>query len=395
MLLVMVGLLFYMRAGHIKATGIIFLTFTWVLITLAIPSGGGIRGATLMIYPTIILMAGMLLGGRAIVGYTLASLVAGSVFFTLELNEMIELNLNALAINRIYTSIVPNIIAVAALVFLYDRGFKQMLNRTQAVTAQQNAVLDSAAMGITFLVDRKFVWVNQRMEEIFGYTSAELESQTSEILYPSRQDYVELGEEAYPILAQGERYYAERQMKRKDGSLFWCTFAGRAINADDPGEGAIWMLEDITWRKETEKEHERLQQEVIEAQQLTLKELSTPIIPIMDQVIVMPLVGSIDTMRARDITRSLLAGISEHQARVVILDITGVAVVDTGVANHLNKTIQAAQLKGAKTIVTGISDAVAESIVDLGIDWSNITTLSDLQTGLVTALNSMGIKLSQ
>jgi rsbT co-antagonist protein RsbR len=69
--------------------------------------------------------------------------------------------------------------------------------------------------------------------------------------------------------------------------------------------------------------------------------------------------------------------------------------MDTGIVNHLNKTIQAARLKGAQTIVTGISDAVAESIVDLGIDWSGITTLSDLQTGLLVALDSLGVRLTQ
>jgi rsbT co-antagonist protein RsbR len=91
----------------------------------------------------------------------------------------------------------------------------------------------------------------------------------------------------------------------------------------------------------------------------------------------------------------LLAGIGEHRAKVVILDVTGVSLMDTGIVNHLNKTIQAARLKGAQTIVTGISDAVAESIVDLGIDWSDITTLSDLQTGLVVALQSLGVQLQK
>ena len=142
-------------------------------------------------------------------------------------------------------------------------------------------------------------------------------------------------------------------------------------------------------------ERERMQQEIIEAQRHTLRELSTPIIPVMERIIVMPLVGSIDSMRARDITRVLLAGIRKHRAKVVILDITGVSIVDTGVANHLNKTIQAARLKGARTIITGISDAVAETIVDLGIDWSGIETVADLQTGLITALESLGIALMQ
>jgi rsbT co-antagonist protein RsbR len=141
-------------------------------------------------------------------------------------------------------------------------------------------------------------------------------------------------------------------------------------------------------------ERERLQQEVIEAQKRAIQELSTPVIPVMERILVMPLIGSIDTMRARDITRRLLAGIREHRAKAVILDITGVPIVDSGVADHLNKTIQAARLKGARTIVTGISDAVAETIVDLGIDWGSVETLSDLQTGLRIALAKMGQRIA-
>ncbi|MBN1218897.1 MAG: STAS domain-containing protein [Anaerolineae bacterium] len=142
-------------------------------------------------------------------------------------------------------------------------------------------------------------------------------------------------------------------------------------------------------------EQATLQQQIIEAQQHALKELSTPIIPVMDNVIVMPLIGSIDSLRARDITRTLLTGITQHRAKVVILDVTGVSLMDTGIVNHLNKTIQAARLKGAQTIVTGMSDAVAEAIVDLGIDWSGVTTLSDLQTGLLAALDSLGFRLNK
>ena len=138
--------------------------------------------------------------------------------------------------------------------------------------------------------------------------------------------------------------------------------------------------------KREQEESARLQQEVIEAQQRAIQELSTPIIPVLEGVIVMPLIGSIDTTRARDVTRSLLAGIREHKAKVVILDITGVPIVDSGVAAYLNKTVQAARLKGARTIVTGISEAIAETIVDLGIDWSGIETLRDLQTGLRAVL---------
>jgi anti-anti-sigma regulatory factor len=165
---------------------------------------------------------------------------------------------------------------------------------------------------------------------------------------------------------------------------------------------ALGQLErEISERERAQEEGVLLQQQVIEAQQQAIKELSTPVIPIMEApdrsggVIAMPLVGSIDSLRARDITRSLLAGISQYRAKVVILDITGVPVVDSGIANHLNKSVQAARLKGARVIVTGISDAVAETIVELGIDWSRIETLSDLQTGLVTALGGLGLRLER
>ncbi|MFL7794507.1 MAG: substrate-binding domain-containing protein [Anaerolineae bacterium] len=147
------------------------------------------------------------------------------------------------------------------------------------------------------------------------------------------------------------------------------------------------LEQEVEERERAQAESLRLQQEVIEAQQRAIRELSTPIIPVLEGVIVMPLIGSIDTLRARDVTRSLLRGIREHRAKVVILDITGVPIVDSGVAAYLNKTIQAARLRGARTIVTGVSDAVAETVVDLGIDWSDVETLRDLRTGLRAALS--------
>jgi anti-anti-sigma regulatory factor/HAMP domain-containing protein len=153
------------------------------------------------------------------------------------------------------------------------------------------------------------------------------------------------------------------------------------------------LQREIAERERAQEESMRLQQEVIEAQKHALQELSTPIIPVMERVIVITLIGHIDSARARDITRSLLAGIREHRAKVVILDITGVPIVDSGVADHLNKTIQAARLKGAETIVTGISDAVAETIVDLGIDWSGVEISGNLQTALRAALAKMGQRI--
>ncbi len=160
-------------------------------------------------------------------------------------------------------------------------------------------------------------------------------------------------------------------------------------------------------REESEAERERLlaeqtvlQQQVIEAQRQALRELSSPIIPVMDQILAMPLIGSLDASRAKEIMRTVLQGIDVHRARVIILDVTGVPVMDTGIIGHLNKTIQAARLKGVYVIVTGISDAVAESIVDgdeasHGMAWEDVQTLANLQMGLRAALGRMGIVLQQ
>jgi PAS domain S-box-containing protein len=211
-------------------------------------------------------------------------------------------------------------------------------------------------------------------------------------LFPFLPDSVR--QEYQQVFTTGERIILEDSTIIEEQERFTETRKIPVFD-DDTVVRVITILHDITERKQAETKRGQMQQDIIEAQQRALQELSTPIIPIVDQIVVMPLIGSVDTMRARDITRALLTGISQYRAKVVILDVTGVPIVDSGVANHLNKTIQAARLKGARTIVTGISDAVAETIVDLGINWGEITTLSNLQTGLIAALGSLGIRLER
>ena len=208
------------------------------------------------------------------------------------------------------------------------------------------------------------------------------------------EDAQRVAEEGIPMAMKKGEWRGENRLMHRDGHLIPVDQTIFPVyNKHGEIQTMATIMIDITDRKRDEEERKRLQQEIIEAQRMALQELSTPIIPVMDRIIVMPLVGSIDTMRARDIMRALLEGISEHRASYVILDVTGVPIMDTGIVNHINKTIQAAQLKGARTIVTGISDAVAEAVVDLGIDWSAVETLSDLRTGLIVALNRMGIEL--
>jgi rsbT co-antagonist protein RsbR len=124
---------------------------------------------------------------------------------------------------------------------------------------------------------------------------------------------------------------------------------------------------------------------VIKEQQQAMLALSTPVLQIRDQILVLPLIGTIDSARAAQIVEQLLNSIVDTQASVVILDITGVPVIDTAVANHLIKTIQAAKMLGADTIITGISPANAQTLVTLGVDLSMMTTRGSLRSGVKLA----------
>jgi rsbT co-antagonist protein RsbR len=151
-------------------------------------------------------------------------------------------------------------------------------------------------------------------------------------------------------------------------------------------ERALWVARDVTAEQRAQAELAELQEQIITAQQAALRELSTPIIPLSKGVIAMPLIGAIDSARAQQVLESLLTGVADHGARAAILDITGVQVVDTQVANVLLRAAQAVKLLGARVIITGIRPEVAQTLVGLGLDLGDITTLATLQSGIAHAL---------
>jgi len=128
--------------------------------------------------------------------------------------------------------------------------------------------------------------------------------------------------------------------------------------------------------------------------QAAIRELSTPVIRVYSRVLLLPLVGTVDSHRAHQIMETLLTRVVDEQARVVIVDIAGVPVVDTRVADHLLKTTEAVRLVGAETIVTGISAQVARTIVQLGVDISAMHTRSRLGDGIEVALAMVGKSIS-
>jgi len=132
---------------------------------------------------------------------------------------------------------------------------------------------------------------------------------------------------------------------------------------------------------------------IIRQQHEAIRELSTPVLQIRERLLLLPIIGVIDTHRARLVTEGLLQAIRSNRAKVVVMDVTGVATIDSKVANHLLQTVTAARLMGAHVIVTGLSADVAQSLVALGIELSKVNTVGDLQGGLEEAEQLLGYRV--
>jgi rsbT co-antagonist protein RsbR len=175
--------------------------------------------------------------------------------------------------------------------------------------------------------------------------------------------------------------------RRRDGSTFMAQSSLYAILDPNGRPQAITgIMHDITAQLQAEQERLALQEQIIQGQQAALRELSTPLIPLADGLVAMPLVGSIDSARAQQVIEALLEGVTAHHADTAIIDITGVAVVDTQVANALIRAAQAVRLLGARVILTGIRPEVAQTLVGIGLSLGAIVTRSTLQSGIAYAL---------
>lgn len=129
---------------------------------------------------------------------------------------------------------------------------------------------------------------------------------------------------------------------------------------------------------------------IIGQQQEAIRELSTPVLPVRERLLILPIIGIIDPQRARQLTEQLLDGIRRNRAKVVVMDLTGVPSVDAAVANHLVQTVEAARLVGADVIVTGLSSGLAQTLVTIGVDLGRIFTVGDLQGGIEEAERLLG-----
>lgn len=177
----------------------------------------------------------------------------------------------------------------------------------------------------------------------------------------------------------------------KDGRVI--ERSSEPCNRPDTEIHRVWRFRDITAHKQAEQElrtqqqlAEERQNHIIEMQASILAELSTPLLPISDDLLVMPLIGAVDSSRAQLIMDALLDGVSTYRPKAVIIDITGVSVVDTQVANSIVQCASAVRLLGASAILTGIRPPVAQTIVGLGVSFQGIKTFGTLQVAIATML---------
>ena len=123
--------------------------------------------------------------------------------------------------------------------------------------------------------------------------------------------------------------------------------------------------------------------------------MRTPVLQVRERLLILPIIGVIDPQRARQLTEQLLRGIRTNRAKVVVIDITGVAAMDATVANHLVQTVEASRLLGASSIVTGLSPEIAQTLVNIGVDLGKMNTVGDLQGGIEQAERLLGYKVVQ
>jgi rsbT co-antagonist protein RsbR len=160
----------------------------------------------------------------------------------------------------------------------------------------------------------------------------------------------------------------------------------RILDAYEPAANRIAVTVGVSFVQERER--------VIREQQEAIRELSTPVLQVRERLLILPIIGGLDSARARQLTEQLLGAIQSNRARVVVIDITGVAAIDLNVANHLVQTVEAARLMGASAIITGLSSKIAQTLVDLGVDLSMMKTVGDLQGGLEEADRMIGYRAS-
>ena len=161
----------------------------------------------------------------------------------------------------------------------------------------------------------------------------------------------------------------------------------RVLDAYEPAANRIANTVAVGFVQERER--------IIRQQQEAIRELSTPVLQVREQLLILPIIGVLDNQRARQVTEQLLRAIRANRAKVVVIDITGVPTIDSTVANHLVQTVDASGLMGASVIITGLSSEIALTLVTIGLDLSKMNAVGDLQGGIEEAERLLGYEVTR
>ena len=237
--------------------------------------------------------------------------------------------------------------------------------------------IDKAQAVIEFELDGTVITANENFLNIFGYTLDEVQGQHHRIFcdpgYAESPEYARFWQK----LSRGEYEADEYKRISKTGAEVWLQASYNPIfDIDGRPLKVVKFASDITME--------------MQRRSLALLEMSTPVTKIWDGVLFAPIVGIVDSKRSLDIMNKALSSIADTRASTLLLDIGGVAIVDTAVANHLIKIAKAAVLMGCKTIISGISPSIAQTIAELGIDLGSIQTTSTIEAALRDAITRPG-----
>lgn len=285
---------------------------------------------------------------------------------------------------------------------------KAEIERLNATLTEQLEELRSREIFLQELIDAnpslivardlsgKILVSNKAFDAFLGSAGATLRGKTYEELLPRHQ--LEMAQAIdREVLSTGQPQHAERIYPGEGGDRIHQAL--RFVIHD--ARGVVCALggvsTDITDQRRAEEARQRAMEElaqhqarIIEAQRAVLREISTPLIPLSSQVVLLPLIGTIDAQRARQAMERLLTGIEQHRATVTIIDVTGVRTLDKPIADDLLRAAQAARLLGAEVIVTGIQPRIAQILVEIGVDLRGIVTRSTLEEGIAHASGRRG-----
>lgn len=250
------------------------------------------------------------------------------------------------------------------------------------------ALYDDAARGVLLTnTDGTLRDCNIAAAQLLGYEQRDLIGRRfNDFTFPEDQEH---GLEVVREMLRGERDQVtfEKRYVHRSGGLVWVSLHVNPLR-DERGAVRLFVasIEDITARKQAELERQRAAERVIAAQREALRQLSTPLIPITDEILALPLIGDLDAERAQLLLDTLLGAVAAKRTRAVLLDITGIARVDRVAAELFVRVSRAARLLGAEVILTGIGPDVARDLVALEVDLHGMRTLGSFQRAVSEAL---------